>query len=304
MTLRYLEIFLALARTPNMRDAAARLFISQAAVSSALRDFEAELGVPLFDRIGRGIRLNDKGRLLEERLAPLYNQLKNVLSLVSSDTLAGIRIGASTTLSDFVLPQVLYSFRMRHDQVSIECEAGNTADIVHHVENGLLDVGFVEGEVHNLAVEVTPLAKESLVIVTADKTLADAGPYPIEKLLDRHWLLRESGSGTRETFLRKLTPLGLRPKIFLEFEHNDPIKLVLRNPGTLSCLSPRVVEREISAGELFIVNVSDAHFDRTFYRVEHRDRPFSPLRDALAKAVQECLEEQERLCPLVLKLNE
>lgn len=239
MTLRYLEIFLALARTPNMRDAATRLFISQAAVSSALRDFEAELGVPLFDRIGRGIRLNDKGRLLEERLAPLYNQLKNVLSLVSSDTLAGrIRIGASTTLSDFVLPQVLYNFRMQHDQVSIECEAGNTADIVHHVENGLLDVGFVEGEVHNLAVEVTPLAKESLVIVTADKALADSGPHPIEKLLDRHWLLREPGSGTRETFLRKITPLGLRPKIFLEFEHNDPIKLVLRNPGTLSCLSP------------------------------------------------------------------
>ena len=101
------EIFLALARTPNMRDTAAKLFISQAAVSSALRDFEAELGVSLFDRMGRGIRLNDKGRLLEERLAPLYNQLKNVLALVASDELAGkIRIGASTTLSDFVLPQV------------------------------------------------------------------------------------------------------------------------------------------------------------------------------------------------------
>ena len=197
MTLRYLEIFLALARTPNMRDAAAKLFISQAAVSSALRDFEAELGVSLFDRMGRGIRLNDKGRLLEERLAPLYNQLKNVLALVASDELAGkIRIGASTTLSDFVLPQVLYNFKMRHHQVEIECESGNTADIVRHVEHGLLDVGFVEGDVHNLAVEITPLAKESLVIVTADKALAEAGPYPIEALLDRHWLLREPGSGT------------------------------------------------------------------------------------------------------------
>ena len=132
MTLRYLEIFLALARTPNMRDAAAKLFISQAAVSSALRDFEAELGVSLFDRMGRGIRLNDKGRLLEERLAPLYNQLKNVLALVASDELAGkIRIGASTTLSDFVLPQVLYNFKMRH-HVSrgirrISCAMWNTA---------------------------------------------------------------------------------------------------------------------------------------------------------------------------------
>lgn len=292
MTLRYLEIFLALARTPNMRDAAAQLFVSQAAVSSALRDFEAELGVTLFDRIGRGIRLNDKGRLLEERLAPLYNQLKNVLSLVASDSLAGkLRIGASTTLSDFVLPQVLYNFRMQHDQVEIECESGNTADIVHHVENGLLDVGFVEGEVHNLAVEVTPLANESLVIVTCDAALAHSGPHTIEALLDRHWLLREPGSGTRETFLRKITPRGLRPKIFMEFEHNDPIKLLLRNPGTLSCLSPRVVQRELDAGELFAVDVRDMRFDRTFYRVEHKDRPFSILRDALSKAVRSCLED-------------
>ena len=285
MTLRYLEIFLALARTPNMRDAAAKLFISQAAVSSALRDFEAELGVSLFDRMGRGIRLNDKGRLLEERLAPLYNQLKNVLALVASDELAGkIRIGASTTLSDFVLPQVLYNFKMRH-----------------HVEHGLLDVGFVEGDVHNLAVEITPLAKESLVIVTADKALAEAGPYPIEALLDRHWLLREPGSGTRETFLRQLTPRGLRPQILLEFEHNDSIKQVLHNPGMLSCLSPRIVQREVRAGELFIVGVSNAQFDRTIYRVEHKALPFSSLREALSKEVESCLEEEERLCHLVLK---
>ena len=225
-----------------------------------------------------------------------------MLALVASDELAGkIRIGASTTLSDFVLPQVLYNFKMRHHQVEIECESGNTADIVRHVEHGLLDVGFVEGDVHNLAVEITPLVKESLVIVTADKALAEAGPYPIEALLDRHWLLREPGSGTRETFLRQLTPRGLRPQILLEFEHNDSIKQVLHNPGMLSCLSPRIVQREVRAGELFIVGVSNAQFDRTIYRVEHKALPFSSLREALSKEVESCLEEEERLCHLVLK---
>ena len=293
MTFRYLEIFLALARTPNMRDAAARLFISQAAVSSALRDFESELGTPLFDRIGRGIRLNDKGRLLEKRLAPLYNQLWNVLELVAGDELAGkLRIGASTTLSDFVLPQVLYAFKLRHESVDIECESGNTADVVRHVENGRLDVGFVEGEVQSLAVEVTPLAHEELVIVTSDRALAEAGPHPVESLLEQRWLLREPGSGTRETFLRQLAPLGLRPRIFLEFEHNDPIKQVLSNPGTLSCLSPHIVREEVAAGKLFIVAVNNARFERTFYRVEHRDRPSSELRDALARAVRDSLAEQ------------
>lgn len=111
--------------------------------------------------------------------------------------------------------------------------------------------------------EITP--RRILVIVTADKALAEAGPYPIEALLDRHWLLREPGSGTRETFLRQLTPRGLRPQILLEFEHNDPSS---RFSTIRVCfhLSPRIVQREVRAGELFIVGVSNAQFDRTIYR--------------------------------------
>ena len=290
MTLRHLEIFLALARTPRMREVGERHFISQAAVSSALRDFEAELGVPLFDRVGRGILLNDKGRLLAERLAPLYTQLNNALGLARSDALAGrLCIGASTTLADFVLPQILYDFKMRHSDVEIECESGNTADIVRHVESGKLDVGFVEGEVLQLSVTVTPLGRETLVVVSSDSSLACSGPHSVAGLMDRHWLLREPGSGTRETFLRQLSPRGLRPEVFFEFGHNDPIKLLLRNPDTLSCLSPRVVERELRAGELFVVPVADAVFVRSFYRVEHKSRAFSRLRQTLCEAVRKAL---------------
>lgn len=293
MTLRHLEIFLALARTPNMRGVASKFFVTQAAVSSALRDFEAELGVPLFDRIGRGIMLNDKGRLLEERLAPLYNHFLNALGVVKNDVLAGkLHIGASTTLADFVLPQLLYTFMTERENVEICCESGNTADIVRDVESGLIDVGFVEGEVHNLSVDISPLARESLVVVTSDQSLAKAAPYPIARIMKRRWLLREQGSGTRETFLRELAPRGLRPDAFLEFGHNDPIKALLRNPDTLSCLSPRVVERELAGGELFVVAVSDADFTRTFYQVEHKARPASALREAFCAAVRQAVSRK------------
>lgn len=291
MTLRYLEVFLALARTPNMRDVAAQLFISQAAVSSALRDFEAELKAPLFDRVGRGIRLNDRGRLLEARLAPLFNQLRDRLALMEDDMAGRLYIGASTTLSDCVLPQVLYDFRVRHGQAEIECETGNTADIVRKVEKGVLDMGFVEGEVQSLAVRTVPMARESLVTVTSDRALASA-PRPFESLLGYRWLLREPGSGTRETFLRQLSPRGLRPRIFLEFEHTEAIRRVLRNPGTLACLSPQVVREDVREGKLFVIEVPDLRFERTFYRVEHPDCPASPLREALAATVRERLMEQ------------
>lgn len=290
MTLRYLEVFLELARTPNMRDVATRMFISQAAVSSSLRDFEAELGVELFDRQGRGIHLNEKGRLLELRLSPLYSQLRNVLSLVNTDELMGkLYVGATATLADSVIPQILYDIKMRYANVELDCQSGNTTEIVQLVENGKLDMGFVEGEVQNLGVNVTPLALERLVVVSADAELA-AQPRPISELMGACWLLREPGSGTRETLLRRLTPLGLRPNVFLELEQTHAIKQVLRNPGTLSCMSPRAVEREIKYGELFVVPVLGACFDRMFYRVEHKDSIPSRLRDALAAAME------RRLC--------
>lgn len=290
MTLRYLEVFLELAQTPNMRDVASRMFISQAAVSSALRDFEAELGVELFDRQGRGIRLNEKGRLLELRLVPLYTQLRNVLSLVSEDELMGkLYVGASATLADSVIPQILYDIKMHYANVELDCQTGNTTEIVQMVEGGKLDMGFVEGEVQNLGVHLTPLALERLVVVSADAKLA-ARAHSIGELMDACWLLREPGSGTRETLLRQLSPLGLWPDTFLELEQTHAIKQVLRNPGTLSCMSPRAVEREIKYGELFVVPVQDVCFDRMFYRVEHKDSVPSRLRDMLAAALE------RRLC--------
>ena len=275
MTLRYLEVFLELARTPNMRDVAARLFISQAAVSSALRDFEAELGVTLFDRLGRGIRLNERGRLLEGRLAPLYTQLRNSLALVSSKVPAGrIRVGASATLSESVLPQILY-------EVEIDCQSGNTTRIVRAVELGRLDLGFVEGDVQSLHVRTAPLAREELVVVSTDRELA-ATPRELASLMGAFWLLREQGSGTRECLMRQLAARGLRPGRFMEFERTDSIRQLLHNPGTLACLSPRVVEHELRSNIFVVVPVQDAVFERLFSRVEHKDSPPSPLRDALA----------------------
>ncbi len=286
MTLRYLEVFLALAQTPNMRDVAHRMFVSQAAVSSALRDFEAEIGVELFDRVGRGIRINEKGRLLEKRLAPLYHQLSNVLALLSSEDLMGkLFVGASVTLANWVIPQILYEMKMRYPNVELDCHSGNTGEIVQQVENGQLDIGFVEGDVNAVNLIITPLGQEELVVVTSDRELASQ-PRNIEDLMDAFWLLREVGSGTRETFLRHMTPLGLRPHNVLELAHTDAIKHVLHNPGTLSCLSPRIVERELRDGVLFVIPVANLCFDRMFYCIEHRERGSSLLREALFNEVK------------------
>ena len=287
MTIRQFEIFLELAQTPNMRKVAAKIYLTQAAVSSSLQAFEKEIGVPLFDRVNHRLILNEKGKLLREKLTPIQIQIKEVLALVSNDGLAGnVRVGASTTLADFIIPQIIYDFNKKYKDVNIRCDAGNSADIVRLVANGSYDIGFVEGDVRNLNVILRPLVQETLLVVTADKEFAKNGEYSLKSLMDKDWLLRERGSGTREAFLDKLTPLGLRPKKFMEFNHNRPIKTLLQNPGTLSCLSPHIIARELAAGELFVVNILDAEFTRTFYRVEHKDKHASVLVDLLSEAIQ------------------
>ncbi len=289
MTLRYMEVFLALARTPNMRDVAQHMFVSQAAISNALREFESEIGLELFDRVGRGIRINEKGRLLEKRLAPIYHQLSNVLALLSSDELFGkLFVGASVTLANWVIPQVLYDMKNHFPHVELDYVSGNTGEIVQQVENGHLDIGFVEGDVDTVSLTVLPIGSEDLVVVTADRELASK-PHTIEELMESFWLLREVGSGTRETFLRHITPLGLRPKEFLELAHTDAIKQVLQNPGTLSCLSPHVVKRELQDEVLFVVPVSNMRFDRTFYCIERKESGSTPLREALFTELKERL---------------
>jgi len=287
MTTRQFEIFLTLAQTPNMRQVATKMYLSQAAISSSLHAFEGELGVQLFDRVNHRLILNEKGKLLKERLSSIQAQIKEVMNLVSNEGLAGnVRVGASTTLADFVIPQIIYDFNKKYKDVNIRCDAGNTADILQALEDGAYDIGFVEGEVRNLNVVVRPLVEETLFVVTADKDFAQSGEHSLESLMDKNWLLRERGSGTREVFLDKLTPLGLRPRKFMEFNHNTPIKTLLGNDGTLSCLSPHIVARELAAGELFVVKVRDIEFTRTFYRVEHRDKHPSVLVDLLAEAIQ------------------
>ncbi len=286
MTLRYIEVFLALARTPNMRDVAHKMFVSQAAISSALREFESEIGVEVFDRVGRGIRLNEKGRLLEKRLAPLHHQLDNVLALLSNEELFGkLFVGASVTLANWVMPQILYDMKVRYPNVELDCFSANSSEIVQQVESGQLDMGFVEGDVDAIDLVITPLGREELVVVTRDQELASK-PRSIEDLMQYFWLLREAGSGTRETFMRHITPLGLRPKQFLELAHTDAIKHVLHNPGTLSCLPPRVIEQELAEGILSTIEVSNIRFDRMFYRIERKESVPTPLREALFQELQ------------------
>lgn len=296
MTIRQIDIFLALCITPNMREVAQDFYLSQAAVSSSLSSFELELGVLLFERVNNRLVLNEKGKFLAKKLRPIHSQLKEVLNLVGEDSVAGnLKVGASTTLADFIMPQIIYDFHKKYRDVQINCESGNTAKIIRHIEDGGYDIGFVEGSVRNIDVLVTPILQEELVVVSSSKEFATERAYKLEELMDKEWLLREKGSAAREFILSKVHTMGLKIKHYMEFNHYDPIKILLKNNDTLACLSQYIIQRELEAGELFPVKISDVELVRTLSRVEHKDKKPSVLVELLSEAIELHIKPQKKI---------
>lgn len=290
ITLRQAQLFLALVRTEKVQTVAKEFYLTQSAVSTAIKHFEESVGVPLFDRAHKKVTTNSNGKVLAEELAPLVAQFQNVTSMFKKDCLSGnMVIGASQTLADYLLPQVLYRFQVRHSGTQLSIWSGNSKEVVHAVEHGIVPVGFIEGEVPSRIVESSMIGTEELVIVTSDKAFAGAQSYTIDELLGYRWILRESGSGTREAFLHQLGEKGQSLNVFMELDHIESIKHVLRNSGTLSCLSQHSVLHEMARGLLYPVQVKGYSFTRNLYKVMHPRLKPTLLMDAVFEYILDAL---------------
>lgn len=295
ITIRQTELFLALVRLGRVQRVAREFHLTQSAVSNAIKCFEESIGVPLFDRAHKKISANSNGRVLANELAPLLKQLDDVALMFKKDCISGqLELGASQTLADYVLPQVLYDFQVRHPRAHLSVWTGNSQSVVRAVERGEVVVGYIEGEVHSRILDSILIGSEELVIVTADRDFAGARSYPLDELLERRWILRESGSGTRETFFHQLKEKVQQLNVFMELDHMESIKLVLRNPGTLACLSQHCVVHELARGTLYPVQVEEYRFTRNIYRVIHPRQSVTALMEAVFEDVEDALASISR----------
>ncbi len=290
MNLRQLELFISLAKNPNISQVAKENFLTQSAVSVALKGLEQDLGVQLFDRLNRRLALNPHGRTFLRQLEPAMFNLNEVLRTFEGDNMTGtLVVGASSTIADYILPQILFEFEDRYPNVSIETVFTNPHDIAEGLEQGSIDIGLIETDIESQDLEFTRLCRDELFVVSSDEDFAKAGPYGIEELLQKKWILREPGAGSRDTFDHYMAAYLERLRIAMEMHHTVSIKRVLQNPDTLSCLSPFAIQRELEHGELFRVPLKDMHLIRQFYAVMHRDKYRTRLMETFFHAVESYL---------------
>ena len=276
LTLRQMQIFLNVVASGHLTNVAKDMNLSQSAISMSIKELENILGRPVFDRINKKLVLNEVGRAFYKEIDPLYKKLSDIeYEFKNSENKGMIRVGASTTIVDYLMPSIICSYMSSYPDVKITLKEGNTKEITEMIQEGSIDVGFVEGFVSGSDIIKEKIGIDELVVVTADKNLCKS--CYIDELAEKRWVLREKGSGTREVFLEYIKEKVGDLNIFFELGHTESIKSILMNRECLTCISKISVESEIEEGKLHQVDVKNFDCKRDFLMIYHKDKYHSTL---------------------------
>ena len=277
ISLRQIEIFLNVVEAQNLTKVAKDLGLSQSAISMSIKELETTIGRKLFDRINKKLILNEIGRSFYQAVLPLYKKLSDIeTEFKNSEDKGSVRVGASTTIIDYLMPSIVCDYMGRYPNVKIELKEGNTKDIVTLVKEGKIDMGFIEGNVDDSDIIKEVIGQDELVVVSANEELKSK-ELTLQDIADYRWVLREKGSGTREVFLNYIKDSGVKLNIFLELGHTESIKSLLLSKKPITCISKLAVHSELQNGEVFELNIKNFKCTRNFYAIYHKDKYKSEL---------------------------
>jgi len=273
-SLRQLQVFLATAHFENISRAAASLAMSQSAASSALAELEHQYDIQLFDRVGKRLQLNALGHALRPRAMALLQQAEALEQALQQHSESGqLKIGATLTIGNYLAVGLMARFMGENPQTKVELQVANTATIAARIHNFELDLGLIEGELHDSDLEVTPWRDDELVVFCAPgHPLAKKRKLSDQALLDATWILREAGSGTRQTFDRAMHGLLPQLNILLELQHTEAIKRAVEAELGIGCLSKVALVEAFKRGSLIRLAVPQRDFHRLFYFILHKQK--------------------------------
>nr|WP_320114252.1 LysR substrate-binding domain-containing protein [uncultured Desulfuromonas sp.] len=257
ISLRKLDVFVQVAQQGQITRVAESLGLTQSAVSMALSSLENLHGGPLFHRQGRRLLLNEQGRHLlpvAQRLVLDMDNFRRMLEDGHEQPTGHLCVGASTTIGNYVLPLLVADFTRSYPQATIQLQVGNTEQIERAVHDGQLDVGLIEGPCHLATLDCRFWRDDELAVVVAPQhPWAESARVDRSMLLTGQWIMRESGSGTREVFEAALGSDGPSLASFVELGHTEAIKKAVQAGLGVSCLSRLAVQTELEQGWLVAV---------------------------------------------------
>ncbi|MHA3902229.1 LysR substrate-binding domain-containing protein [Castellaniella sp. WN] len=289
LSIRQIEVFVAVATAGGVHQAADQLHLTQPAVSMALGELERQLGVALFDRERGRLRLNAQGaeqlplaREILERLNDMQRRHRDARGALEGE----LRIGASNTVGNYLVGELLGPIAAQHPMVALHLTVDNTRDITRMLLDHAVDIACVEGPVHHAQLETLPWRDDALVVCAAPAhPLAQRARLQPRDFADARWVLRERGSATRSLTEQAMTALP-PGRILLELGQIEAIKQAVIAGLGIACLPYAATLDAVATGRLRVLRTPFLRLDRRLSIVLHRSRYRGALIEAFLQSLK------------------
>ena len=265
-----LKVFYTVATRLSFTKAANELNISQPAVTKHIKEIENQLSTKLFDRKGTTIQLTESGKILfiyAEKNRQLYRDLEFAIAQLNKQEKGKLKIGASTTIAQYILPEILAKFNSYYKDINIELVTHNSEDIATLLKSGKIDFGIVEGESKSSYFDYQKFKKDEIVLVCkTDHPLVNKN-FKIKDLYDIDLIVREQGSGTQEFIQNQLKKSGVdlqKLNIIMQLGSSESIKNYLLHSEAMAFLSISTILPELKNNRLSVIDIKNFSIERDF----------------------------------------
>lgn len=267
-----LQVFYSVATRLSFSKAAEELHITQPAVTKHIKNIELHFKQRLFERKGNSINLTPAGITLLQHTKTIFGQYKALqfdMNALIDQTEGVLRIAASTTVAQYVLPEALAKFHKKFPKVSLTLLNANTENVEKAILTDTVELGFIEGYSKNREIAYHPFLKDEIVLVVANgHSLFNRPAMSVKELVDKPLVLREEGSGSLEIILEALQKQSVSLQdltIEMRLGSSESIKTYLSDKYSMAFLSVNTILKELKSGELGIIDIQDFSIERPFH---------------------------------------
>lgn len=273
------EVFIAVAENLNFSKAAEELFISQPAVTKHIKELESKLNIALFERKGNKVYLSKAGKLVYKSLKQIkqqYRELEYDLGRLHNSFNGSLRIGASSTISQYLIPSAIAAFHSRYPDIKFDLLNGNSFDMEQKLLNNEIDLALVENTSSNSNIRYTDFLDDEIVLVTGSQSVyAKRKTISMIDLQKIPMVLREKGSGTLQVILKTLAKQNIhleKLNILIHLGSTEAIKNFLCDFDGVALVSEKSIEKEVELKRIVKLRVKEVSIQRKF-RLAWRQGP-------------------------------
>lgn len=282
MDFRRLEAFCKVYELRSFSKAGQEIFLSQPTISAHVASLEEELGVRLFDRLGRTVMPTQAGEILYKGAIEVFSRLERVtgeIQLLRDKVFGELQVGCSSIPANYIMPELISRFLESYPAVNVHMSVADSEEILSHVHHGDLVLGVVGVRPERSDLASYELMHDELVIVGHPDLVVHGRPLDSDNFAAWPWVLREKGSGTRQAFEAALHRHGVQARQLRVTAHVDSMETVIqcvRAGLGISVMSRIAAEPHLERGDMAVVHTLPLSIERSFYLVHRDGRSFLP----------------------------